>query len=305
MTKSSHATAWASDAPTPAQMKELFAQIESGRVTKNRLQEFLRGQLPEPTEEETKFRVSLYRAQPPEHLVPESAGKYWDRVVSGAGPHMAIELSPYLSRSFRFHLQPAGANDGILDVGVSLEDDFFGPSGINISGLRAISPSDFDEKSSNEWLVRKDRHTLWLASGEVVSILRYDFSLEEYLQERLERLGHFIPYDLTFLRKVHDALSSFPPLVDEDTGYFRPSRRFWQCLKKDIKMPFLFSALRTSCGDVIDAHFDISLVANLVSCFLPEEDAYAMGYLTCSWLEGNYPIGLDGERHLLVLCASS
>ncbi len=33
--------------PTPAQLKELFAQIESGRVTKERLQGFLRGHQPD------------------------------------------------------------------------------------------------------------------------------------------------------------------------------------------------------------------------------------------------------------------
>ncbi|MBI2033904.1 MAG: hypothetical protein HYT13_02285 [Candidatus Liptonbacteria bacterium] len=38
-----HATAWASDSPTPAQIKEFFAQIESRKITKNRLQGFLRG----------------------------------------------------------------------------------------------------------------------------------------------------------------------------------------------------------------------------------------------------------------------
>ena len=37
----SHATGWASDAPTPAQLKELFAQIESGRMNKKRLQSIL------------------------------------------------------------------------------------------------------------------------------------------------------------------------------------------------------------------------------------------------------------------------
>ncbi len=42
MTKSS-ITGQASE-PTPAQLKELFAQIESGRVTKERLQQFLRGE---------------------------------------------------------------------------------------------------------------------------------------------------------------------------------------------------------------------------------------------------------------------
>ncbi len=40
----SHAAGWASDTPTPAQLKEFFAQMESGRITKDRLQEFLRGE---------------------------------------------------------------------------------------------------------------------------------------------------------------------------------------------------------------------------------------------------------------------
>jgi len=39
----SHATGRGSGQPTPAQLKELFAQIESGKVNKGRLQEFLRG----------------------------------------------------------------------------------------------------------------------------------------------------------------------------------------------------------------------------------------------------------------------
>jgi len=38
----SHAADWAPDSPTPAQLKEFFAQIGSGRITKDRLQRFLR-----------------------------------------------------------------------------------------------------------------------------------------------------------------------------------------------------------------------------------------------------------------------
>lgn len=40
-----HANDWAPEAPTPAQLKEFFAQIQSGRVTKSRLQDFLRDNL--------------------------------------------------------------------------------------------------------------------------------------------------------------------------------------------------------------------------------------------------------------------
>lgn len=38
----SHATGWGKDSPTPAQIKELFAQIETGKVNKRNLQAFLR-----------------------------------------------------------------------------------------------------------------------------------------------------------------------------------------------------------------------------------------------------------------------
>lgn len=44
MRKSSHAVVWALDSPTPAQLKEFFAQIESRRITKDSLQNFLRGE---------------------------------------------------------------------------------------------------------------------------------------------------------------------------------------------------------------------------------------------------------------------
>lgn len=38
----SRAAGWPSDAPTAAQLKEFFAQVESGKVTKEGLQDFLR-----------------------------------------------------------------------------------------------------------------------------------------------------------------------------------------------------------------------------------------------------------------------
>ena len=40
----SHVAGWTSESPTPAQLKEFFAQIKTGRVTKERLQAFLRGE---------------------------------------------------------------------------------------------------------------------------------------------------------------------------------------------------------------------------------------------------------------------
>lgn len=42
----SHAAGWGPDAPDPAQLKEFFAQIESGRITHGRLQALLMGETP-------------------------------------------------------------------------------------------------------------------------------------------------------------------------------------------------------------------------------------------------------------------
>lgn len=49
--KKSHAVGWVSDSPTPAQLKEFFAQIAAGRITKGGLQNFLRGDEETPLED--------------------------------------------------------------------------------------------------------------------------------------------------------------------------------------------------------------------------------------------------------------
>lgn len=49
----SRAAGWPSDGPTAAQLKEFFAQIESGRITKERLQSFLR-------QEDKPYQIRLH-----------------------------------------------------------------------------------------------------------------------------------------------------------------------------------------------------------------------------------------------------
>lgn len=64
----SHTAVWASDAPTPAQLSEFFRQIQFGRVTKSRLQSFLRGEV------QSTFSVTVdYTLALPEMI---TAGKY-------------------------------------------------------------------------------------------------------------------------------------------------------------------------------------------------------------------------------------
>jgi len=43
MAKSHAGNGWAPDVPTPAQMKEFWSQVDSGKITKERFQTFLRG----------------------------------------------------------------------------------------------------------------------------------------------------------------------------------------------------------------------------------------------------------------------
>ena len=99
MSKKSHAAGWASDAPTPAQLKEFFAQIESGRITQHRLQEFLRGSSAE-------FPVSLDYSQ---SLADMVAAGHYDQVnsditadhfpISGTG---TVERTLFLIQFNRF-----------------------------------------------------------------------------------------------------------------------------------------------------------------------------------------------------------
>lgn len=46
--RKSHAAGWAPDSPTPAQLKEFFGQIDTGKITKDSLQAFLRGDFAQP-----------------------------------------------------------------------------------------------------------------------------------------------------------------------------------------------------------------------------------------------------------------
>jgi len=62
MAKSHASSGWASDAPTPAQFKEFFAQIEKGRITKSSLQGFLRsGKVTKTIEKQKQEWFYFYR----------------------------------------------------------------------------------------------------------------------------------------------------------------------------------------------------------------------------------------------------
>lgn len=68
--RTSHVAGWASDSPTPAQLKEFFAQIASGRVTGSKLQEFLRG----GKQDGNSFTVTIDYNQTLEQMI--ATGRY-------------------------------------------------------------------------------------------------------------------------------------------------------------------------------------------------------------------------------------
>lgn len=59
----SHVAGWTSESPTPAQLKEFFAQIASGRITGSRLQGWLRGALTAPVNYDDPEHHRIERAQ--------------------------------------------------------------------------------------------------------------------------------------------------------------------------------------------------------------------------------------------------
>lgn len=89
MTKS-HTAGWASDAPTPAQIKEFFAQIASGRITKARLQSFLRN---ETAVIEVKGRAT-FAAFLDKELGALGLRHWYVGDEYGPGPHYITRLGP-------------------------------------------------------------------------------------------------------------------------------------------------------------------------------------------------------------------
>lgn len=59
----SHVAGWTSESPTPAQLKEFFAQVASGRMTGTRLQTALRGSLTAPVNYDDPDHHRIVRAQ--------------------------------------------------------------------------------------------------------------------------------------------------------------------------------------------------------------------------------------------------
>lgn len=102
-----HANDWALDAPTPAQLKELFAQIACGRITRSRLQLFLRG---ENLSNEI-VRIWVNYALPIEGLVRTSG---FDRVdIINSKSYPTVERAMQQVEMRLFHLKNVNRRDAV------------------------------------------------------------------------------------------------------------------------------------------------------------------------------------------------
>jgi len=105
MSKKSHAAVWSAEAPTPAQLSELFQQIKQGRVTRERMQDFLQGgsgRVYDSLEgvDLSNFKVAEYCMN---HL------EKWREAYPGKEYELANALFPMLDGYFTFagyHLRP-------------------------------------------------------------------------------------------------------------------------------------------------------------------------------------------------------
>lgn len=100
MPQKPHAAAWASDAPTPAQLAEFFRQVQAGRITGTSFQDFLRGGTPLHAPEEAPAAPDVSRERRRELL------RFWEEKLPGSGIDIAACLRPFYSPDVSFELAP-------------------------------------------------------------------------------------------------------------------------------------------------------------------------------------------------------
>lgn len=153
--KKSHIVGWALDSPTPAQLKEFFSQVESGRITKQKLQSFLRSGQVFKNEEMVRLILGSDFILPNE--IAEARGvSYAEDQIQHLMDIIPPEDVLRWLKANNFCLMPGPSSPmGLLDVR-SLESKlFYSESG----GWYADKKQKFarDDKANCDWLaIRKE-----------------------------------------------------------------------------------------------------------------------------------------------------
>src|SRR3989344_2643603 len=152
--RKSHTAGWASDAPTPAQLKELFSQIASGRINKRRLQTFLRSGMVFKNEEIARLILGDDIVFPDE--VAESRGlSYTDAQLKHFAEMMPSEevLRWCKTNGYAIVAGPPSPM-GLLEVRTFKSEHFYSKGGGWYGGGHAFGNGD---RAETEWLaIRKE-----------------------------------------------------------------------------------------------------------------------------------------------------
>jgi hypothetical protein len=146
-TKSSDATRPA-EAPTFSQLTEFFKQIESGRVTSDRLRAFMQGEQPLPPEERAR-KLGLSRERTAQLV------RFWDEQFPEKGNDIVNLIGPFYSPDLSFLLQPP-ARDLEKKVKRAL---FWFPKDVTVRVVTGERPYPWDADWGKDifWLFPEDR----------------------------------------------------------------------------------------------------------------------------------------------------
>lgn len=156
MTKS-HATGTGSDAPTPSQMAELHRQIGTGKVTKERLQEFLRGGTQAPAWTKMPLPRKIDLRYPDLNEAKKIVGQ-----KNFFGPN---EWLKFFGKKFRLDKVPPipWAEDELRNPGLTqshflfLGTDVLGGSPLDLIALRKFFPGPKHPKLYSDWFLAKEQ----------------------------------------------------------------------------------------------------------------------------------------------------
>lgn len=149
----SHTAGWVSDAPTPAQLKEFFSQLESGRITKRKLQGFLRSGQIFKNEDAARLILGDDIVFPDE--IAEARGlSYTEEQLRHFAETLPSEEVIRILRANNFALLAGPPQPmSLLDVRQTESELFYSKTGGWYEGQKFAR----DDKVSTEWLaIRKE-----------------------------------------------------------------------------------------------------------------------------------------------------
>lgn len=140
----------------------------------------------------------------------------------------------------------------------------------------------------------------------------YGSEIRKYVSKKLTYCEYFLfPRGMDFQDcsgALYDVFeSSFGDFLDEvpifypDASFAFLPQKFWTDFADDVGSEVCDRL--ASFQDTIVGNLEASLFLVVASVFMHPQDQDAIRALDGMWLEGHYPIGLDGDKALIVLCA--